>query len=98
VQPSGVRCPLSDLQRRVCYQLQAAIAALHDEAASTEQTDRAQIHALYGLLERMGNNPMVTLSRAVAAAMVEGPEAGLPVKNYLLGKATRLATSTQQVL
>ena len=59
------------------YQLQAAIAALHDEAASTEQTDWAQIHALYGLLERMGNNPMVTLSRAVAAAMVEGPEAGL---------------------
>jgi len=46
----------------------------------------------------MGNNPMVTLSRAVAAAMVEGPEAGLPVKNYLLGKAARLATSTQQVL
>jgi len=59
------------------YQLQAAIAALHDEAASTEQTDWAQIHALYGLLERMGNNPMVTLSRAVAAAMVEGPDAGL---------------------
>jgi predicted RNA polymerase sigma factor len=45
------------------YQLQAAIAALHDEAASTEQTDWVQIHALYELLERMGNNPMVTLSR-----------------------------------
>lgn len=59
------------------YQLQAAIAALHDEAASTEQTDWAQIHALYELLERMGNNPMVTLSRAVAAAMVHGPDAGL---------------------
>ena len=59
------------------YQLQAAIAALHDEAASTEQTDWAQIHALYGLLERMGDNPMVTLSRAVAAAMVEGPDVGL---------------------
>lgn len=59
------------------YQLQAAIAALHDQAASTEQTDWAQIHALYGLLERMGDNPMVTLSRAVAAAMVEGPDAGL---------------------
>lgn len=59
------------------YQLQAAIAALHDQAASTEQTDWAQIHALYGLLERMGDNPMVCLSRAVAAAMVEGPEVGL---------------------
>jgi predicted RNA polymerase sigma factor len=59
------------------YQLQAAIAALHDEAGSTEQTDWPQIHALYELLERMGNNPMVTLNRAVAAAMVQGPEAGL---------------------
>jgi RNA polymerase sigma factor (sigma-70 family) len=59
------------------YQLQAAIAALHDEAESTQQTDWPQIHALYELLERMGNNPMVTLNRAVAAAMVQGPEAGL---------------------
>jgi len=59
------------------YQLQAAIAALHDEAESTQQTDWAQIHALYELLERMSNNPMVTLNRAVAAAMVEGPDAGL---------------------
>jgi len=59
------------------YQLQAAIAALHDEAASTEQTDWAQIHALYEVLERMSSNPMVTLSRAVAVAMVEGPDAGL---------------------
>jgi predicted RNA polymerase sigma factor len=59
------------------YQLQAAIAALHDQAPSTDQTDWAQIDALYGLLEPMGNNPMVTLNRAVATAMVEGPEAGL---------------------
>ncbi|MBS0420122.1 MAG: RNA polymerase sigma factor [Proteobacteria bacterium] len=59
------------------YQLQAAIAALHDEAASMEETDWAQIHALYELLERMSNNPMVALNRAVAAAMVEGPDAGL---------------------
>jgi RNA polymerase sigma factor (sigma-70 family) len=59
------------------YQLQAAIAALHDEAASTESADWAQIHALYQLLERMSGNPMVTLNRAVATAMVEGPEAGL---------------------
>lgn len=59
------------------YQLQAAIAALHDRAQTTEQTDWAQISALYGLLERMGNNPMVALNRAVATAMVEGPDAGL---------------------
>jgi RNA polymerase sigma factor (sigma-70 family) len=61
------------------YQLQAAIAALHDEAPSTETTDWAQIDALYGLLERMTDNPMVRLSRAVATAMVEGPDAGLRV-------------------
>jgi predicted RNA polymerase sigma factor len=59
------------------YQLQAAIAALHDEAPSTEHTDWAQIDALYGLLERMADNPMVTLNRAVATAMVDGPDAGL---------------------
>ncbi len=59
------------------YQLQAAIAAVHDEAASTEQTDWAQILALYALLERMSDNPMVALSHAIAAAMVHGPAAGL---------------------
>jgi predicted RNA polymerase sigma factor len=59
------------------YQLQAAIAALHDEAASTEDTDWPQILALYGLLEQMTGNPMVTLNRAVAVAMVDGPAAGL---------------------
>jgi RNA polymerase sigma factor (sigma-70 family) len=59
------------------YQLQAAIAALHDEASSTERTDWAQIDALYGLLERMSDNPMVSLNRAVATAMVEGADAGL---------------------
>jgi RNA polymerase sigma factor (sigma-70 family) len=59
------------------YQLQAAIAALHDEATRVEDTDWAQIYALYGLLERMSDNPMVALSRAIAAAMVYGPPAGL---------------------
>ncbi|MCB9581974.1 MAG: RNA polymerase sigma factor [Polyangiaceae bacterium] len=59
------------------YQLQAAIAAVHDEAPSTEATDWTEILALYGLLRRMTDNPMVTLSMAVAAAMVHGPEAGL---------------------
>jgi RNA polymerase sigma factor (sigma-70 family) len=59
------------------YQLQAAIAALHDEAARPEDTDWPQILALYGLLERMSDNPMVRLNRAVAAAMVHGPAHGL---------------------
>jgi predicted RNA polymerase sigma factor len=59
------------------YQLQAAIAAVHDEAASAKDTDWPQILALYGLLEQMTGNPMVTLNRAVAAAMVDGPAAGL---------------------
>ncbi|WP_343963470.1 RNA polymerase sigma factor [Kribbella koreensis] len=59
------------------YQLQAAIAALHDEAARPEDTDWPQILGLYGLLEDLSGNPMVTLNRAVAQAMVSGPEAGL---------------------
>jgi RNA polymerase sigma factor (sigma-70 family) len=59
------------------YQLQAAIAAVHDEAASAGHTDWPQILALYGLLLKMSNNPMVMLNHAVAAAMVHGPQAGL---------------------
>jgi RNA polymerase sigma factor (sigma-70 family) len=59
------------------YQLQAAIAAVHDEAARAEDTDWPQILALYGLLARMSDNPMVTLNHAIAAAMVHGPAAGL---------------------
>jgi RNA polymerase sigma factor (sigma-70 family) len=59
------------------YQLQAAIAALHDEAVRAEETDWPQILALYGLLKRMSDNPMVTLSHAIAAAMVHGPAKGL---------------------
>lgn len=59
------------------YQLQAAIAALHAEAESIEKTDWPQILALYRLLERASPNPMVTLNRAVAVAMVHGPRAGL---------------------
>ncbi|MPY97972.1 MAG: sigma-70 family RNA polymerase sigma factor [Actinophytocola sp.] len=59
------------------YQLQAAIAALHDEATSHDETDWPQILALYGVLAQLSDNPMVTLNRAVAAAMVHGPEAGL---------------------
>jgi predicted RNA polymerase sigma factor len=59
------------------YQLQAAIAAVHDEAASTDETDWIEILGLYDLLERMAPGPMVTLGRIVALAMVEGPENGL---------------------
>jgi RNA polymerase sigma factor (sigma-70 family) len=59
------------------YQLQAAIAALHDEAARAEDTDWAQILALYDHLRALAPSPMVTLNRVVAVAMVRGPEAGL---------------------
>lgn len=69
------------------YQVQAAIAALHDEAASTEATDWPQIAALYLLLEKMAPNPMVTLNRAVAVGMASGPQAGLA----LLERLTALA-------
>jgi RNA polymerase sigma factor (sigma-70 family) len=59
------------------YQLQAAIAAIHDEAPSAEATDWPQIVALYELLMRISDNPVVALNHAVAVAMVRGPRAGL---------------------
>ncbi|WP_329479605.1 sigma-70 family RNA polymerase sigma factor [Kribbella sp. NBC_01484] len=59
------------------YQLQAAIAALHDEVDRAEDTDWPQILALYGLLEDLSSNPVVKLNRAIAAAMVDGPDTGL---------------------
>jgi RNA polymerase sigma factor (sigma-70 family) len=59
------------------YQLQAAIAAIHDEADRAQDTDWPQILVLYELLERTSPNPVVTLNHAVAAAMVQGPQAGL---------------------
>ncbi len=65
------------------YQLQAAIAAVHDEAARAEDTDWPQILALYELLMRMSDNPMVALNRAVAAAMVHGPSRGLQLLRAL---------------
>jgi len=67
------------------YQLQAAIAAVHADAARAEDTDWPQILALYELLERISPNPMVTLNRAVAVAMVHGPEAGLELLRTLEG-------------
>ena len=65
------------------YQLQAAIGAVHDEAARAEDTDWPQILALYELLKRMSDNPMVTLNHAVAAAMVHGPAKGLELLDAL---------------
>lgn len=59
------------------YQLQAAIAAIHAESPSADETDWPQILALYLLLEKVAPNPMVTLNRAIALAQVEGPQAGL---------------------
>jgi len=65
------------------YQLQAAIAALHDEAPTAEETDWPQILALYDILAAVAPGPAVTLSRAVAIAMVHGPRAGLALLGTL---------------
>ena len=65
------------------YQLQAAVAAVHDEAARADDTDWPQILALYELLQRMSDNPMVMLNRAIAAAMVHGPSKGLELLKML---------------
>ncbi len=59
------------------FQIQAAIAAIHDEATTAGDTDWPQILALYDLLARTSTNPVVALNRAVAAAMVHDPQAGL---------------------
>jgi RNA polymerase sigma factor (sigma-70 family) len=65
------------------YQIQAAVAAIHDQAARDVDTNWSEILLLYRRLERMTGNPMVTLNRAVAAAMVHGPEAGLALLDSL---------------
>jgi RNA polymerase sigma factor (sigma-70 family) len=67
------------------YQLQAAIAAIHDEAPSAEETDWPQIKSLYGLLLQMSDNPMVALNHAVAVAMADGPTVGLQRLDMLAG-------------
>lgn len=69
------------------YQLQAAIAAVHDEAANAEDTDWPQILALYDLLRRMSDNPMVTLNHAIATAMVHGATRGLELLDAMNGDA-----------
>ncbi|WP_053203840.1 RNA polymerase sigma factor [Jiangella muralis] len=65
------------------YQLQAAIAAVHDEAETADATDWPQIVALYEVLERVAPGPVVTLNKAVAVAMVHGPRAGLALLGTL---------------
>ncbi|MFC9437631.1 RNA polymerase sigma factor [Nocardia sp. NPDC057030] len=75
----GVTLTTSTLARGLTgpYQLQAAIAVLHAQAASAEETEWPKILALYDLLDKLADNPIVTLNRAVALAMVHGPAAGL---------------------
>jgi len=73
VERAGERGPMGE------YQLQAAVNAAHDRAARYEDTDWAEILSLYDRLERLTANPMVTLNRAAAAAMAEGPDVGLSI-------------------
>lgn len=72
------------------YQLQAAIAAVHDEAPSTAETDWHEIVALYELLEAIAPNPMATLNKAIALAEIHGASAGLAILDTL-GDDPRLA-------
>jgi RNA polymerase sigma factor (sigma-70 family) len=83
----GVALVTDALSRTVLgpYQLQAAIAAVHDEAPDAAGTDWPQIVALYELLARVAPNPMVQLNHAVAVAMVDGPRAGLDLLTALDG-------------
>ncbi|WP_063056016.1 RNA polymerase sigma factor [Nocardia salmonicida] len=76
------------------YQMQAAVAGLHAEARRPEDTDWARILQLYTMIERSTPNPMITLNRAVATAMVHGPAAGLAVADSVaepLSRSHRLA-------
>ncbi|MGH8826179.1 MAG: RNA polymerase sigma factor, partial [Jiangellaceae bacterium] len=69
------------------YQLQAAIAAIHDEAPSADATDWPQIMALYELLMQISDNPVVALNHAVAVAMLRGARAGLDLLEELQAAA-----------
>jgi RNA polymerase sigma factor (sigma-70 family) len=85
------------------YQVQAAIAAVHDEAPRAEDTDWPQVVQLYRVLERISPNPMATLNHAVAVAMVRGPRAGLDMLEPLdapgkLGTHHRLAAVRAHLL
>jgi RNA polymerase sigma factor (sigma-70 family) len=83
----GVRLVTEAMTRGAAgsYVLQAAIAAVHDEAASAETTDWPQIASLYGALMRLADNPMVALNHAVAVAMARGPSEGLALLEKLDG-------------
>src|SRR5262249_19761305 len=71
------------------YQIQAAIAAIHDEASRAEDTDWPQVLALYDLLSHVApGNPMVALNRAIAVAMVHGPQKGLDLLDRLDSEPT----------
>ncbi len=70
------------------YRIQAAIAALHAQARRAEDTDWERILVLYTMFDRLADNPMVTLNRAVATAMVHGPAAGLELANTLEDRLT----------
>jgi RNA polymerase sigma-70 factor (ECF subfamily) len=72
------------LRRPAAFQLQAAIAALHDDAASFAQTDWSQIAQLYGLLHCAARSPVIAVNRAVAVGFAEGPERGLELLTALL--------------
>ena len=78
---SRPRCPTGPVGP---YQLQAAIAAVHAEAAAAADTDWAQIEVLYGMLADLAPSPVVTLNRAVAIAETAGPEAALAMVEPLL--------------
>lgn len=67
------------------YQIQAAIAALHDRAPRPEDTDWPQIASLYRRLARLQPSPVIELNRAVAGVMADGPAAGLPLIDALVG-------------
>ena len=86
--PGGNRLVLEALAHGTLgpYQLQAAIAAVHAEAPRAQDTDWRQILGLYQLLERVAPSPVVTLNRAIAKAMVEGPGAGLDLLGNLDGE------------
>ncbi|MEU0568931.1 sigma-70 family RNA polymerase sigma factor [Nonomuraea sp. NPDC005983] len=81
----GVALVTESLSRTVLgpYQLQAAIAAVHDEAPTAADTDWPQILALYVVLAGLDDNPVVRLNQAVASAMVHGPQAGLDLLDEL---------------
>ena len=83
--PKESRCSSAALPKGAVgpYQLQAAIAAVHDEAARAEDTDWPQILALYDCLKRMSDNPMVALNHAIAVAMVHGAAEGLELLHAL---------------